>query len=369
MIDLSQLLRVLATQNASDLHLTPGAPPMIRIDGALKRLGAKAVSARDTEEIAKAIVPRDRLEDLRTKQQADFAHALENVGRFRVNVFRQRGSISFVLRRVRLGSGSFDELALPESVMTLADMARGLVLVTGPTGSGKTTTLACMVDHINSTKPVHILTVEDPIEVLHPHKKAAVNQREIGVDALSYVEAMRAAMRQDPDVILIGEMRDPETVAAALSAGETGHFVLSTLHTTNAVETVNRIVDFFPPFQQHQARVSLASVLRGVICQRLVPRKGGGRVPALEVLVNNGRVADRIVNPETTPEINGIIAEGNFYGMQSFDQSLLSLLLRGLVTEEDAFEAATSPHDLRLMLEQAAPAPAWPVDDSVEVSA
>jgi twitching motility protein PilT len=177
MIDLGKLLRVLAAQNASDLHLTPGAPPMIRIDGALKRLGDRPISARDTEEIAKAIVPGERLEDLRTKQQADFAHALENVGRFRVNVFRQRGSISFVLRRVRMGSGSFSELALPESVMTLADMARGLVLVTGPTGSGKTTTLACMVDHINSTKPVHILTVEDPIEVLHPHKKAAVNQR------------------------------------------------------------------------------------------------------------------------------------------------------------------------------------------------
>jgi twitching motility protein PilT len=242
---------------------------------------------------------------------------------------------------------------LPSAVQELADVPRGLVLVTGPTGSGKTTTLAAMIDHINNTKPVHILTVEDPIEVLHSHKRASINQREIGVDTDSYAGAMRAAMRQDPDVILIGEMRDSDTVAAALAAAETGHFVMSTLHTTDAVESVNRIVDFFPPFQQHQVRVTLASVLRGIVSQRLVQRVGGGRIPALEIMVNNGRVAERIIDSNTTPEIRQIIAEGEFYGMQSFDQSLLALVKQGMVEPKMALEAATEEHDLRMKFEQA----------------
>jgi twitching motility protein PilT len=258
-----------------------------------------------------------------------------------------------VLRRIRVGSASIDELGLPQVVLDLASAPRGLVLVTGPTGTGKTTTLAAMIDHINATKPVHILTIEDPIEVLHPHKMASINQREIGVDTDSYIVAMRAAMRQDPDVILIGEMRDTETVFAALAAAETGHLVLSTLHTTDAVETVNRIVDFFPPFQQHQVRVTLASVLRGVVCQRLVARVGGGRVPVCETLVNNGRVAERIMSPETTEEIHEIIDEGGFYGMQTFETSLLHLVQRGLVSIEDALEAASNSHDMNLLLQQA----------------
>jgi twitching motility protein PilT len=270
-----------------------------------------------------------------------------------VNVFHQRGAVSVVMRRVRTSSASFEDLGLPPVIPQLASLPRGLVLVTGPTGSGKTTTLACMIDHINATKAVHILTIEDPIEVLHAHKRASVNQREIGVDTDTYVQAMRAAMRQDPDVILIGEMRDTETVAAALAAAETGHLVLSTLHTTDSVETVNRIVDFFPPFQQHQVRVSLASVLRGVISQRLVPKIGGGRVPALEILVSNGRVADRIVDAATTPEISQIIREGEFYGMQSFDQSLLQLVTNELISIPDALANASEGHDLKLMLEQA----------------
>jgi twitching motility protein PilT len=268
-------------------------------------------------------------------------------------VFRQRGSISIVMRRVRVGSPSFEDLGLPPVVRELASAPRGLVLVTGPTGSGKTTTLACMIDHINNSKAVHILTIEDPIEVLHPHRRACLNQREIGLDTDSYVGAMRAAMRQDPDVILIGEMRDTETVSAALAASETGHLVLSTLHTTDAVETVNRIVDFFPPFQQHQVRVSLASVLRGVICQRLVQKTGGGRVPVIEVLVNNGRIVDRIIDPTLTSEINQIIEEGEFYGMQTFEASLLGLVRRGMVSIDDALEAASDPHDMSLRLQQA----------------
>jgi len=270
-----------------------------------------------------------------------------------VNVFHQRGSVSIVMRRVRVGSPSFEDLGLPPVVKYLAEASRGLVLVTGPTGSGKTTTLAAMIDHINNTKPIHILTLEDPIEVLHPDRMASVNQREIGVDTDNYLVAMRAAMREDPDVILIGEMRDTETVSAALAAAETGHLVLSTLHTVDTTETVNRIVDFFPPYQQHQVRVSLAGSLRGVICQRLVVKRGGGRLPALEAMVMNGRIAERILKSELTAEIQDIVAEGSFYGMQTFDQSLLQLVQRELVTIEDAMEASSKPHDFSLLLQHA----------------
>jgi twitching motility protein PilT len=333
--------------------LIVGAPPTIRVDGQLIRLDAPPLKASDTAAVALAITPADRQHLLETQKEVDFAHSIPGGGRFRVNVFRQRGSMSVVMRRVRLGGASFDELGLPPVVRELAEAPRGLVLVTGPTGAGKTTTLASMIEHINKNKAVHILTIEDPIEVLHPHRKATVNQRELGVDVDSYVDAMRSAMRQDPDVILIGEMRDTDTVAAALAAAETGHLVLSTLHTTDAVETVNRIVDFFPPFQQHQVRVTLASVLRGVMCQRLVARVGGGRVPVLEVLVNNGRVADRIVDSNTTSEIREIIAESGYYGMQTFDASLLSLLRQGLVSRQDALEASSNPHDITLAMEQA----------------
>jgi twitching motility protein PilT len=353
MLDLTSLLRALAESAGSDLHLIVGQPPIIRVDGELRRLPGSPIMPDDTVQVAQTIIPHDRRDQLAHQKEIDFAYTVAGLGRFRVNVFRQRGSISIVLRRVRVGSPSFEELGLPPVVRELASAPRGLVLVTGPTGSGKTTTLACMIDHINNTKAVHILTIEDPIEVLHPHRRACLNQREIGLDTENYVVAMRAAMRQDPDVILIGEMRDTETVSAALAASETGHLVLSTLHTTDAVETVNRIVDFFPPYQQHQVRVSLASALRGVICQRLVMKTGGGRVPVVEVLVNNGRVADRIIDPTLTSEINLIIEEGEFYGMQTFEVSLLGLVRRGLVSIEDALEASSDPHDMSLRLQQA----------------
>jgi twitching motility protein PilT len=298
-------------------------------------------------------MPPDRSAMMLELHEADFAYSLPGVGRFRVNTFRQRGSTSIVMRRVRVGSPSFDELGLPVVIRDLADLPRGLILVTGPTGSGKTTTLAAMIDHINTTKPVHILTIEDPIEVLHPDRAATVNQREVGVDTDNYVVAMRAAMREDPDVILIGEMRDQETVAAALAAAETGHLVLSTLHTIDATETINRVVDFFPPYQQHQVRVTLSGALRGVVCQRLVVRTGGGRIPAMEVMVANGRIAERILNPDTMSDIPQIIAQGSYYGMQTFDQSLLRLVQLGIVTIPDAMEASSKPHDFTLMLEQA----------------
>ena len=353
MLDLQVLLRAVAENSASDLHLRVGSPPLVRVDGSLQPVEGPPLGPAETAAIAQSILPPERWERLAQRKEADFAHSVPGVGRFRVNAYYQRGSISLVFRRVRVGSPSYDELGLPPVVGKLADAPRGLILVTGPTGAGKTTTLAAMIDQINATRPLHILTIEDPIEVLHPRRMASVSQRELGLDTDSYVDAMRSAMRQDPDVILIGEMRDHETVGAALAAGETGHLVLSTLHTTDAVETVNRVVDFFPPSQQHQIRVSLASVLRGVICQRLVPGVGGGRMPVVEVMVNNGRIADRIRDHMITSEITEIIAEGEYYGMQTFDQSLLALVSQGLVALADAMDAASSPHDFGLMLEQA----------------
>jgi twitching motility protein PilT len=353
LINLTALLETLAENEGSDLHLKAGSPPIIRVDGILRRLEGRPLTSEDTEMIAHSIMPASRREQIEKQNEADFAHSLTGLGRFRVNVFRQRGSVSLVLRRVRIGSASFEELGLPPVIRDLADASRGMILVTGPTGSGKTTTLGAIIERINATRAVHILTLEDPIEILHRDRVASVNQREIGVDTENYVVAMRAAMREDPDIMLIGEMRDAETVAAALAAAETGHLVMSTLHTTDAVETINRVVDFFPPFQQHQIRVSMSSSLRGIVCQCLVKRISGGRVPALEILVNNGRIAERIQDPSLTSEIGQIIAEGGFYGMQSFDQSLLQLVQDGLVTVENAMATSSRQHDFRLMLEQA----------------
>ena len=244
-------------------------------------------------------------------------------------------------------------MGLPDPIRRLADEHRGLILVTGPTGSGKTTTLASMIGYINETKPVHIVTIEDPIEVLHRDTVASINQREVGNDTQDFLSALRAALRQDPDVILIGEMRDTETVRAAIQAAETGHLVLSTLHTVDATETVNRVIDFFPPYQQKQVRLALAGTLRGIICQRLVTTVDGGRTPTLEILVNNGRIAERIVDPERTSEIKEVIADGAFYGMMTFDQSLLVLLQDGKITTEAAFEAVSSRHDFELAMQQA----------------
>jgi twitching motility protein PilT len=280
-----------------------------------------------------------------------------------VNVYRQRGTVALVARAVTTGIPSFADLGLPPAVARLAEEQRGLVLVTGPTGSGKTTTIASMIDHINANQSVNVVTIEDPIEVLHHDKQALVSQREIGADTAGFAQAMRRVLRQDPDVIFVGEMRDPETVWAALSAAETGHLVLSTLHTTNAVETVNRIVDFFPPHQHAQVRLSLATSLRGVVSQRLVARASGdGRVPAVEVLMNTGRVFEQIVNPDGAGGVGGphggrdgipeIMADGEFYGMQTFDQSLLGLHRAGVIGLREAMAAATSPSDLRVALQR-----------------
>jgi len=350
---LTSLLEELAAGDGSDLHLKVGSPPMIRVQGVLGRLDRPAPSAEETNRLAEAIIPTDRQEKFRTAGAADFAHSVPGVGRFRVNAFHQRGSVSFVFRKLRLGGPTFDEVGLPEIVRKLAGEQRGLLLVTGPTGSGKTTTLAAMIGEINRTRPAHIVTIEDPIEVLHPDEMASINQREVGLDTESFLSALRDALRQDPDVILIGEMRDPETVQAALQAAETGHLVLSTLHTVDATETVSRLVDFFPPYQQHQVRLTLAGALRGIVCQRLVPDTKGGRVPCLEVLVNTGRVAERIVDPGTTSEIRDVITDGSYYGMRTFEQSLLELISAGTISVEAAMESTSHQHDLQLALEAA----------------
>jgi len=351
---LDRCLRALVEAEGSDLHVKVGSPPRIRVNGALRALPDEPhLRPEDTADMAQKILRRDLFEKFDRSHDVDFAHSVPGLGRFRVNAFRTRGSVAMVFRMVHTSAATFADLGLPEVVARLAEEHRGLVLVTGPTGSGKTTTLAAMIDHINRTRDCHIITIEDPIEVLHTDQNAAINQREIGVDAEDFASAMRAAMRQDPDVIFVGEMRDEETVAAALSAAETGHLVLSTLHTIDATETVNRIVDFFPPHQQHQIRVALAGSLKGTICQRLVPTVDGeGRVPALEVMVSNGRIQQCVIDPSRTGEITEIIADGEYYGMQTFDQSLAKLIEAGKIDLRGAMSAASNPHDLKVMLQQ-----------------
>jgi twitching motility protein PilT len=347
-------LRALVDSGGSDLHCKVGSPPRVRIDGRLRKLRAEPLTAPDVEAMAREVLRDDLVEEFHRTNEADFAYSLAGVGRFRVNAFRSRGSVGLVFRRVSVGAVPLSELGLPGVIASLALEPRGLVLVTGPTGSGKTTTLAGMIDHVNASREVHVVTIEDPIEVLHFDKLAMVNQREVRVDTDDFATALRSALRQDPDVILVGEMRDHETVKAAMAAAETGHFVLSTLHTTDAQETVNRIIDFYPPHEQKQVRLALAGSLRGVICQRLVPRADGtGRVVVMEVMVCTGRIAEAIADPDKTGTIGELIAEGGYYGMQTFDQHLLHLIGQGAITLEDALAASTNPHDLTVQLRSA----------------
>ena len=293
----------------------------------------------------------ERLAEFARDGEIDFSYTVRGLARFRVNAFRQRGSISIACRVVPFEIRAAEELGLPEVVTRLAGEPRGIIIVTGTTGSGKSTTLAAMVDHINRNFAKNIVTIEDPIEYLHRDQRSVVHQREIGFDTNSFSQALRRVLRQDPDVILIGEMRDEETVATALSAAETGHLVLSTLHTIDAVETVNRIIDFFPPHHHQQVRAMLAGSLRGVISQRLVPTKDGeGRAPACEVLTMTGRVRDLIANPAETGKLGEVIAEGGYYGMQTFDQALLKHFQDGIISMEEALKAATHPHDFKLLV-------------------
>ena len=350
-LSIEPYLRALVECGGSDLHCKVGSPPRVRIDGRLRKLQAPVLTPADTEAFVAEVLRQDLVEEFQKSNEADFAHSIAGVGRFRVNAFRSRGSAGLVFRRVSIGAIPLDDLGVPPVLTSLAMEPRGLVLVTGPTGSGKTTTLAGMVDHVNNNREVHIVTIEDPIEVLHYDKLGMINQREVRVDTDDFANALRAAMRQDPDVILVGEMRDAETVKAALAASETGHFVMSTLHTTDAQETINRIIDFFPPHEQKQVRLSLAGALRGIICQRLVPRADGmGRCVAMEICINTGRVADAVSDPDKTSTIGQLIGEGGFYGMQTFDQHLVALIRDGVITLEAAMQASTSPHDLTVEL-------------------
>jgi twitching motility protein PilT len=344
-------LEALVAAKGSDLHLKVGSPPRMRVDGRLVVLDGPNLTPDMAEELLRDLIRPDLHQQFQKTNEADFAYSLPGVGRFRVNAFRQRGSVGMVLRRVQEGAMSIGELGLPPVIARLAEQPRGLVLVTGPTGSGKTTTLAAMIDHVNANNAVHIVTIEDPIEVLHADKLGMVNQREVRVDTDDFTIAMRAAMRQDPDVILVGEIRDSETLKTSLAAAETGHLVLSTLHTADAAETVNRCIDLFPPYQQRQVRLSLAAALRGIVGQRLVRRAGdGGRVAVLEVMVNTGRTAEAIADPERTGDLTSIMAESGFYGMQTFDQHLIALYRDGVIELEDALGVASSPHDLQVAL-------------------
>jgi twitching motility protein PilT len=350
--DIDEGLKYVVDREGSDLHVKVESPPVARVHGDLWALkGSEPLTPEETEKALHTIAEDHHLKEFEEAGEVDFSYEIPGVSRFRVNAFRQRGAVSIALRAIPFQVRTIDDLGLPEVVRKLADEPRGIILLTGTTGSGKSTTLAAMIDHINSTKARHVVTMEDPIEYLHRDKLSIINQREIGSDTESFARAMRRVLRQDPDVILIGEMRDEETVRTALSAAETGHLVMSTLHTLDATETINRIIDFFPPHLQQQGRVMLASTLRGAVSQRLVPRADrDGRVAVSEVMAVTGRIQDLILNPDETGKISEVIAEGDFYGMQTFDQALLGYVTEGIVSEEVAMETASSPHDFKLML-------------------
>jgi twitching motility protein PilT len=352
-VELNAVLRCAVDEGASDVHLKVGQLPVFRRDGQLTPLAGHPQLTDADLEAALAIVseltPAKR-ESFYETGELDIAYTTGDLPRFRVNVFRQRGAISFAFRVIPKQVPSFAELRMPPGVQAMADEHRGLVLVTGATGSGKTTTLAAIVDHINKTRRQHIVTVEDPIEILHEDYGCIVNQREVGIDTESYLAALRRALRQDPDVILIGELRDAESAETALKAAESGHLVFSTMHTIDAAETLGRMIEFFPGIKQAQIRAILASVLRGIVSQRLLPRKEGGRVAAVEVMVNNARIAD-LIRENKSEEIPDAIAEGAFFQMQSFEQALISLVISGDIDREVAANAATNQHDFIVALE------------------
>jgi len=350
-MNLNDLLKATFEKRASDLHLKVGVPPILRIDGRLSPIETeKRTTQEDALTIALSIMNPAQKARFKEKNELDMAYAVPGLGRFRVNVFQQRGSVGMVFRQVPGKILTFEDLMLPTVLQKIANEQRGLILVTGTTGSGKSTTLAAMIDYINTSRTANIITIEDPIEFLHRDKKSIVNQREIGSDTFSFSDALRSALRQDPDVILVGEMRDFETISTALTAAETGHLVLSTLHTLDAAETINRIITVFPPYQQKQVRMQLASVIKGIVSQRLVAKAdGSGRVPAAEVLLGTLSIREAIIDDAKTRQIPSIIAQGlTHYGMQTFDQSLLMLYKKGYITYDEALLTATNPDDFAL---------------------
>jgi len=351
---INDILKVATERKASDVHLKVGSHPIIRVDGQLVPLTEfKRLMQEDTIAMAFSMMSSQQKEKFKQFLEIDIAYSVPGLGRFRCNIFQQRGSVGLVLRLIPARILTIRELLLPPVLERIAMEERGLVLVTGTTGSGKSTTLAAMIDHINANRNVHIVTIEDPIEFLHRDKKSIVNQREVDVDTRSFAVALRSALRQDPDVILVGEMRDFETIETALLAAETGHLVFSTLHTLDATETINRIIAVFPPHQQKQIRIQLAAVLKAIISMRLLPRADGlGRVPAVEVLISTAYIRDCIEQKEKTKLIRDAIAAGTSqYGMQTFDQSLYALYKQGLITLEEALRRATNPDELRLRIQ------------------
>lgn len=350
---INDLLKIASEKGASDLHLKVGSHPVVRINGLLQPLTeTRRLLQEDTIAMAFTIMDAKQKEKFKQNLDIDIAYSVSGLGRFRVNIFQQRGTVGIVARLIPIGIKTIRELLLPPVLEKISNEQRGLILCTGTTGSGKSTTLAAMIDYINANRTEHIITIEDPIEFLHRDKKSIVNQREVGLDTRSFAAALRSALREDPDVILVGEMRDYETIETALLAAETGHLVLSTLHTLDATETITRVISVFPPHQQKQIRLQLASVLKAVVSLRLMPRADGkGRVPAAEVMINTATIQDCIENKEKTKMIKDFIEQGTSqYGMQTFDQSLFFLYKQGLITLEEALRRATNPDDFKLKI-------------------
>ncbi len=350
----NDLLKIAVEHGASDLHLKVGSFPMMRVHGTLlPAWEERRLTHEDTVAMAASVMTATQRQAFKDQQEVDLAYSIPSLGRFRCNVFQQRGTIGLVLRVIPMRIRTIEELALPSILATIADEDRGLVLVTGTTGSGKSTTLAALIDYINATRCVHVMTIEDPIEFLHRDNRSVVNQREVAVDTRSFAYALRSALRQDPDVILVGEMRDFETIETSLVAAETGHLVFSTLHTLDATETINRIITVFPPHQQKQIRLQLAAVLKAVISQRLIPRADGhGRAAAVEVMVSTPFIRDCIVDKEKTHLIPTAIAAGTSqYGMQTFDQSIFGLCQKGLVSYEEALHWASNVDEFKLRVQ------------------
>ena len=349
--DINELLNKAISYKASDIHLKAGSPPIIRVNGKLYQIPKEPkLLKEDTIEMAKTVMNKKQYDTFKNTNEVDLAYSIIGLARFRCNIFVQRGSISLALRVIPFEVKSIEELNLPIVIKKISLEERGLILVTGTTGSGKSTSLAAMIDYINSNKTANIITIEDPIELLHKDKKSIINQREIGTDTQSFANALRSALRQDPDIILVGEMRDFETISIAMTAAETGHLVLSTLHTLDAAETINRIISVFPPFQHKQVRLQLSSILRAIVSMRLVPRVDGkSRVPAAEILVSTVTIRDCITDPDKTKLIHDYIAQGyTQYGMQVFDQALFNLYKTEQITYEEALRQSSNPDDFAL---------------------
>mgnify|MGYP000824235161 CR=1 FL=1 len=342
MVTIEELMRIAKDNGASDVHITVGIPPKMRVAGALTDMDFPRFLPNDTSEIIKSIMNERQLEILNKKGEVDFSFSIPSLGRYRINVYNQRGSLAAAIRLVGTTVPKPEELGLPKSVVDLYSKKRGLVLVTGPTGSGKSTTLASLVDKINENISSHIITLEDPIEYLHHHKKAMVNQREIGIDSMTYANALRAALREDPDVILVGEMRDLETISIAITAAETGHLVFSTLHTIGAASTIDRIIDVFPPHQQQQTRIQLSGVIEGIIAQQLLPKEGGGRVAAYEVMLATPAIRN-LIREGKSFQIQSMIQTSKKLGMQAMDDAIYDLYMQNKISAEDAVSFAQEP--------------------------